>query len=311
MRPPAKRGKKSQLTEKKGKRPSLKKKTKYLFGYDAAFAVTRDAHYDEVLLDDNTPNPDILPALVLGVSLDKPGHRPAYNGLKVLSRLRERGYTPGFLAGDLAYNNSEPDEWQLPIRALGYKPVYDYRVDQLGKQAETQGAILVEGTWYCPSMPQPVIDATKDLCAERIDRETWTCLIKSRKSYRLMPKENEDPEGHQRMMCPAEAGKAQCPIKPRSMGREAATSASRSSTPSQAPPDRSRSAASAASLLPPKQTPSTGRPSSTATTNGRRSTSASATGSRATTATRRTPLPKQSKRPAPGASAASLPRLSF
>lgn len=66
----------------------------------------------------------------------------------------------------------DPNEWQLPVRALGYKPVYDYRVDQLGKQAGTEGAIMVEGTWYCPSMPQDLIDATEDLYAERIDRET-------------------------------------------------------------------------------------------------------------------------------------------
>ncbi|MER5462857.1 hypothetical protein ABT010_19665 [Streptomyces sp. NPDC002668] len=136
-----------------------------------------------MLLDDNTPNPDVLPALVLGVSLDKPGQRPAYNGVKILSRLRERGYKPGYLAGDLAYNNSDPDEWQLPVRALGYKPVYDYRVDQLGNQAGTDDAIMVEGTWYCPSLPQPLIDATKDLYAERIDRETWIRRIEARKPY--------------------------------------------------------------------------------------------------------------------------------
>ncbi|MFJ5274969.1 hypothetical protein [Streptomyces sp. NPDC088358] len=51
--------------------------------------------------------------------------------------MQNRGDKPGFLAGDRAYNNSEPDEWQLPIRAMGYKPVYDYRADQLGMQAET------------------------------------------------------------------------------------------------------------------------------------------------------------------------------
>jgi hypothetical protein len=134
--------------------------------------VTRDAEHDAVLLDDGTPNPEVLSALVLGVSPDKPGHRPAYNGLKILNRLRERGYKPGYLAGDRAYNNSEPDEWQLPVRALGYKPVYDYRADQLGKQAGAQGAIFVEGRWYCPSMPEPLVNATIDLHAERIDRET-------------------------------------------------------------------------------------------------------------------------------------------
>jgi hypothetical protein len=55
---------------------SLKKK--YLFGYDAHLIVTRDTEHDAVLIDDGTPNPDILPALVLGVALDKPGQRPAY-----------------------------------------------------------------------------------------------------------------------------------------------------------------------------------------------------------------------------------------
>jgi hypothetical protein len=103
---------------------------------------------------------------------------------------------------------------------MGYKPVYDYTVDQLGVQAETHGAILVEGTWYCPSMPQPLIDATSDLHAERIDRETWVHRIQARRAHRLMAKEHEDAEGHQRRMCPADAGKVQCPLKPRSLGRD-------------------------------------------------------------------------------------------
>lgn len=97
--------------------------------------------------------------------------------------------------------------------------MYDYRVDQLGKQAETQGANLVEGSWYCPSMPQPLVDATKDLYSGLIDRETWTHRIAARRPYRLVPKENEDDQGHQRVMCPAEAGKAQCPIKPGTLNR--------------------------------------------------------------------------------------------
>jgi hypothetical protein len=83
---------------------------KYLFSYDAALAVTRDARHDDNLLDDNTPNPEVLPALVVGMSLDKPGCRPGYNGLKAIKRLRERGYPAGYLAGDAAYNNSAPDE---------------------------------------------------------------------------------------------------------------------------------------------------------------------------------------------------------
>jgi hypothetical protein len=218
LRPPPPPAKESRAkAPQRQKKTSLKKK--YLFGYDAHLIVTRDAEHDVVLLDDGTPNPDVLPVLVLGVALDKPGHRPAYNGVKILNRMQNRGYKPGFLAGDRAYNNSEPDEWQLPIRAMGYKPVYDYRADQLGKQAETDGAILVEGRWYCPSMPEPLINATIDLHAERIDQETWVRRIGARRGYRVMPKENANADGYQRMMCPAEAGKAQCPLKPHTLGR--------------------------------------------------------------------------------------------
>ena len=46
-----------------------------------------------------------------------------------------------------------PARFHLPARALGCKPVMDYRIDQPGIQANTGGAILVEGTWYCPALP--------------------------------------------------------------------------------------------------------------------------------------------------------------
>lgn len=68
-------------------------------------------------------------------------------------------------------------------------------------------------------MPDPVINATIDLHAERIDRETWISLIAARRGYRIMLQENADADGYQRMMCPAEAGKAQCLIRPRTLGR--------------------------------------------------------------------------------------------
>ncbi|MFJ8536555.1 hypothetical protein [Streptomyces sp. NPDC093591] len=38
---------------------------------------------------------------------------------------------------------------------MGFKPVYDYRADQLGKQAGTHGAILVAGRWCRGSLALP------------------------------------------------------------------------------------------------------------------------------------------------------------
>ncbi|MFJ4847628.1 hypothetical protein [Streptomyces sp. NPDC088733] len=146
-----------------------------LFGSDAHLAVTRDTRHDKPLLDDGTPDPEVPPALVLGLCLDKPGERPGYNGLKTISRLQERGYAPGYLA----YDNSGATGWQLPVRALGYRPVYDYRVDQLGNQGGTQGAIPVEGTWYCPAEAGKVQCPLKDLLPPPQQRRGFNGFAKS------------------------------------------------------------------------------------------------------------------------------------
>ncbi|MFJ2397487.1 hypothetical protein ACIOTI_32675 [Streptomyces sp. NPDC087843] len=68
-------------------------------------------------------------------------------------------------------------------------------------------------------MPEPLINATIDLPAERIGQETWIRPIAARRGYRVMPMENADADGYQRMMRPAEAGKAQCPLKTHTLGR--------------------------------------------------------------------------------------------
>ncbi len=102
---------------------------------------------------------------------------------------------------------------------MGYEPVYDYAKDQLGVQAGFAGAQLVEGNWYCPSMPQTLKDATKDLIAEKIDKQTWIDRIRARAAYLFMPKQRPDVEGHRRVMCPAEANRTQCSLKEHTLGR--------------------------------------------------------------------------------------------
>jgi hypothetical protein len=205
----------------KGKKKERPRKVKYLFGYDATLAIARNPHRDGSPTTAGHSDPAQPPALVVGFTLDKPGHKPGPNAVTVLADAAARGHRPGFLAGDRAYNNATPDTFQLPVRALGYKPVFDYRTDQLGIQAGHSGALMVEGTWFCPAVPTPLIDATADLHAERIDKDTWIKRIAARSPFRLMPKQHADAEGHQRLMCPASAGKVQCPLKPASLGSRA------------------------------------------------------------------------------------------
>lgn len=201
-----------------------KKAKRFLYGFEATLVVTgetspspRDAGH--------TPTPDNdghLPALVLAFTLHKPGHDPAGNGLAALLDVHRRGYRPGWLAADRAYNAALPETFHIPVRDLGYRPIWDYRIDQLGIQGSHGGALLVDGTWYCPHLPEALINTTSDLLNKKIDKDTWRARANARAAYRLRPKAAPDHRGARRMLCPA-AGThptVACPIKRRSLGRD-------------------------------------------------------------------------------------------
>jgi hypothetical protein len=124
--------------------------------------------------------PPAHPNLAIGLALARPGEDPGGTGARVLASAAARGHKPGWLGYDRAYTQALPERFHLPARALGYSPVMDYRADQLGIQANTGGALLIEGTWYCPALPEPLITATADLRAKDIDRETHAGRIAAR-----------------------------------------------------------------------------------------------------------------------------------
>ena len=121
----------------------------------------------------------------------------------MLASLAARGHKPGPLGFDRAYTKALPERFHLPARALGYQPVMDYRADQLGIQANTGGALLVEGTWYCPSLPEPLITATARLRDHAITREHYDQQITARAPYQLKRKDGPDADGYERLTCPA------------------------------------------------------------------------------------------------------------
>jgi len=192
-------------------------RTKSRWAYEATLAVSGDVEHDEA---------DRLPSLVLGMAiLHYPGAEPGRNGMRALASVADRGYPRGYLAADRAYSNAKAEDFQLPARALGWKPVLDYTRDQLGIQAQAHGLIQVEGTWYCPAMPQPLIDATGDWRAGRVDEATYATRIEARRDYAARPKASADAEGHRRLLCPAAAAAptARCVLKPASEGFDGAT----------------------------------------------------------------------------------------
>jgi hypothetical protein len=163
--------------------------------------------------------PPAHPDLAIGLALARPGQDPGGTGTRVLTSVAARGHKAGWLGYDRAYTAALPGRFQLPARALGYRPVMDYRIDQLGIQANTGGAILVEGTWYCPALPGPLITATTRLRDHAITRDLYGQQITARACYQLKRKDGPDADGCQRLSCPA-AGKHPgliCPLRQASL----------------------------------------------------------------------------------------------
>ena len=159
------------------------------------------------------------PNLAISLALTRPGEDPGGTGARVLASAAARGHKTGWLGYDRAYTQALPGRFHLPVRALGYQPVMDYRIDQLGIQANTGGAILVEGTWYCPALPGALTIATTRLRDHAISRELYDQQITARRPYQLKRKDGPDADGYQRLSCPA-AGKHPgliCPLRQASL----------------------------------------------------------------------------------------------
>lgn len=164
-----------------------------------------------------------VPHIVMSMSLDVPGKRLAENALTVVDAVLKAGHRAGMLVTDRAYMpHCKAEDLQLPLRRRGYRLVMDYDNSEhmLGVQAGRDGAILVEGTWYCPSMPDGLQTATLDYMMRekddplRITSDEYKRRVAQRVNYRLRRKELPD-DGYTRRMCPAAgpSATAVCPLQ--------------------------------------------------------------------------------------------------
>ena len=155
------------------------------------------------------------PALAIALAITRPGEDPGGTGARVLASAAARGHKPGWLGYDRAYTQAIPERFALPARALGYSPVMDYRDGQPGIQANTGGALLVEGTWYCPALPGPLITATTGLRDHAITRDLYDQQITARAACQLKRKDGPGADGYQRLSCPARGSRPRlmCPLR--------------------------------------------------------------------------------------------------
>lgn len=164
----------------------------------------------------------LYPKLLLAMAPPhRPGTDPAGHAIAALAEVAALTPRRGLVAGDLAYTQARPESFALPLRALGYQPVIDYKSDQLGVQGSHHGALLIDGRLYCPAMPQSLVVATARHRRGEIDEPTWQRRLHERRAYELRPKATPDADGNVRMLCPA-AGTAptlRCQLKRSSLSR--------------------------------------------------------------------------------------------
>jgi hypothetical protein len=128
------------------------------------------------------------------------------------------GVAVGDVLADSGYAFREPQRWAAPLRALGARLVQDLHPHDRGPKGTFGGAILANGSLYCPATNAALLglgplhrSATK----EQIDDHDAKTAELSR--FRLSPICAEDKDGYQRVACPAAAGKVRCPLKPTSL----------------------------------------------------------------------------------------------
>jgi hypothetical protein len=159
-----------------------------------------------------------VPELARRMTLSSCRHDPVPELAPVLASMPAQGIPLGDVLADSGYSHRVPGHWAIPLRAAGAQLVQDLHPNDRGPKGTHQGAIIANGSLYCPCAPRALLDlgplaraATRDQAAAH-DRKTAELA-----RYKLGRLTADDPDGYHRAACPATAGKVRCPLRPPSM----------------------------------------------------------------------------------------------
>lgn len=144
------------------------------------------------------------PLLAMSVGVSKPNEDIGGTTVRAVKSIQDRGHRVSRLTADMGYApNLKPENYVVPLKAMGVPIVTDYKKPQKGIQGGVGGSVQVEGGHYCPSTPIGLLEASLDYEDSIIDKSTWTEKMIERQRYSLRAKERPDADGHRPMMCPA------------------------------------------------------------------------------------------------------------
>jgi hypothetical protein len=145
-------------------------------------------------------------------------HDPVRAFAPVLTAMPAAGIPLGDVLADSGYAHRDADAWAIPLRQSGARLVQDLHPHDRGPKGTHDGAIIANGSLYCPATPRSLLelgplprDATPEQAAAH---DTSTAELARHKLGRLTA---DDPDGYHRVQCPAAMGKIRCPLRPASM----------------------------------------------------------------------------------------------
>lgn len=148
-------------------------------------------------------DPLSFPVLMTGVTMHQPG-RNKYGpliALKFHTRLFERARRHRLMA-DGVYNYFNAERFQVEIRRLGFRGVWNFRGKRGGKQGSIGDAICVDGRLYLKWMPVQLQTASIDFEDGLITEAVYRKHLRARVPYELLDHGKPDEDGYQRFTYP-------------------------------------------------------------------------------------------------------------
>jgi hypothetical protein len=177
------------------------------YGYYLSAAITMPG--------ENSP---AIPELARRATLSSCRHDPVRAFAPVLTAMPRQGIGPGDILGDSGYAHRDASAWAIPLRAAGAQLVQDLHPADRGPKGTHDGAVISNGSLYCPGTPRPLLEPGPPArTATREQAADWERKTAELARYKLGRHTADDPDGYHRVQCPAAMGKIRCPLRPASM----------------------------------------------------------------------------------------------
>ncbi len=161
---------------------------------------------------------EAVPELVRRIAFASPRADPPAVMATTLVRAYEAGVVPGDVLADCGYSNRDPQTFASPLGRAGANLVMDLHPTDRGPRGTHCGAIISNGTLYCPATPKALLElGPLGRSAPVAQTAAHDETTKELSRYKLGRVSSDDEDGTHRVMCPAAMGKCRCALRPASM----------------------------------------------------------------------------------------------